>query len=305
VASVFLPVVNRHLLMPALAFAALLPAAPADALTVSGRNGDVAIATHVDCGGLGCNTRATVTVVGPDGRGARRFRCPFGCSDPVQNLGFSPDGRKLVMSAGSTKVGVLDLKTRKVKVLKGIQAAGIDWSPDGRQLRYADPRPPRDLFSVRPDGKGMRQITQGANALQAAASPTGHIAIKDGLPARGPSQGNIRPTGNIYVLNPRSGTRRLIASTTTASDVSVIGWTARGRLWFVDGTGAARSVNADGSGARAEAKPAGAAAFSPDGRRLAVAEPEAVWATTPGLRHVKRLLRYGSGFAPAVAWARR
>ena len=297
--------VKRKSLIGGLLLASLLPAAPADALTVPGRNGDVAIASHVDCGGLGCNTRAAITIVGPDGRGARRTRCPFGCADPAQNLNFAPDRRRLVLSAGSTKVGVLDLKTRKTKVLKGIQAWDIDWSPDGKQLRYVDPRT-FDLYSARPDGRGVRRLTTGSNVREAAASPTGHIAIKDALPARGPSQGNFRPAGNIYVFNARTGTRRLIASATPASDVSLIGWTARGRLWFVDGTGASRSIAADGSGERAEAKPSGAVAFSPDGRRLAAAEPQAVWATSLGLRHVKRLLRTSStSSVPAVAWARR
>jgi hypothetical protein len=49
-----------------------------------------------------------------------------------------------------------------------------------------------------------------------------------------------------------------------------------------------------------------AAAISPNGRRLAVAEPETVRSMTVGMRPVDTLFRYApNALVPAVAWARR
>lgn len=121
---------------------------------------------------------------------------------------WSPDGTKLVVEQAQSTDGlstvtgvtlsVVDLGTRPVKVTPltdpALLAGTADWSPDGRTIVYAAlpaaGAPGHELFTIHPDGTGIRQVTHlsqtGGVAMHPAYTRDGkHLLFAALLPAEG------------------------------------------------------------------------------------------------------------------------
>jgi TolB protein len=132
-------------------------------------------------------------LVRPDGSGlrpvtrnltTRRFACPCD-SDPQ----FSPDGKRLsfVRTLSELKtavwvVGVDGTGLRQVTPWSLGVSAKQDWSPDGSRLVISSPQAEKpgtasNVFTVRPDGTGLTQLTHetkaGVHDLADSFSPDG------------------------------------------------------------------------------------------------------------------------------------
>jgi TolB protein len=81
---------------------------------------------------------------------------------------WSPDGKKLAFTSNRLlgwSVYLLDLETKEIsKVVSGHGACRPRWSPDGEWLTLVSQQEDGkgDIFVVRPDGSGLKQVTPGS-----------------------------------------------------------------------------------------------------------------------------------------------
>jgi Tol biopolymer transport system component len=151
-------------------------------------------------------THEDLWVVNADGTGARLLAdCSGECSNIVRpEPGFayagqrwSPDGASIVLevlrlSAPSLTADIEDVSLAIIDVAAptpaGRELLGSKrfpetaaWSPDGSVIVFGALREPgassTDLFLIRPDGSGLRQITQGASATHPEVSRDGASVI--------------------------------------------------------------------------------------------------------------------------------
>lgn len=125
---------------------------------------------------------------------------------------WSPDGERIVFSRQSPLTGVgalvvLDVDgTRPVRIT---DPASVNeqpsWSPDGRSIVFVSDRSGnRDLWSVRPDGTGLRQITRTPDIQEANPdwSPDGsRLAYDVCRSATFPCPGS-RPNYEVVTADP-------------------------------------------------------------------------------------------------------
>jgi Tol biopolymer transport system component len=71
---------------------------------------------------------------------------------------WSPDGEALVVAAG-LGVGLAEQGRPPVEQLDTPLASSPAWSPDGEWIAFADGENEADVWVVRPDGTGLRQLT--------------------------------------------------------------------------------------------------------------------------------------------------
>ena len=162
-----------------------------------------------------------------DGSGFRMIRIAGETSSPA----FSPDGARIVFRRqyGERKAAifVVDVnggRPRRVVTPAGGVADKIDWSPDGSRIVFSAPvfgekqgQPSSNVFTIRPDGSGLRQLThaRGAKVNNGADSwsPDGkHIAFVS----------NRGGAYQIYVMNA-DGTHAT-AVTRTAAGAHLAAW---------------------------------------------------------------------------------
>ena len=101
------------------------------------------------------------------------------------NLVWSPDGKTLVYSANKedgTHLYAMTPQTKEVRQLT--KGSGLDtspdFSPDGKWIAYRR-GPMTNLFLIRPDGKGERQLASGPNIYGFRWAPDSHwIAFEKG-----------------------------------------------------------------------------------------------------------------------------
>lgn len=119
---------------------------------------------------------------------------------------FSPDGHQLVFErdnvrdaqpVGGISLWVLDLRTGAERRITpyALEAADTpEWSPDGQRILFhnngsADPDVSANLYTVRPDGRGLHQLTfetgGTVNYLGASFSPDGRYITAGRLPETG------------------------------------------------------------------------------------------------------------------------
>jgi Tol biopolymer transport system component len=219
---------------------------------------------------------------------------------------WSPDGR-LIASFGA---GGVVIRTADGSALRriAIPVEGFNeelrWSPDGAWISYLvehcsyeDPRgyvipPCADLWVVRPDGGGTRQLLDRDVDMRDEASyswsPEGRHLVYEAL-----SSGAT----TLAVVDPRSGGAKRIPRTAGAADPV---WSPRRQIAFVRGR-ALYTVQPSGRGLRRLARGASLSRplWSPNGRRLAYLAFEragvgprwAVWAVRADGR---RRLRIGT-----------
>ena len=101
------------------------------------------------------DTETGVVELGVDGSG-RRMLVEGDYSDPS----WSPDGDLLLVSAGlGLGLGLAEGGQPPVEPLGTPVGFSPDWSPDGKWIAFTDGENEADLWIVRPDGTGLRQLT--------------------------------------------------------------------------------------------------------------------------------------------------
>lgn len=127
--------------------------------------------------------KATLMRVRRDGTGLEPL------SDGSVNTGFpsySADGRQIVFRVwGDSQIGlrILDLDTRKVRVLTNQPDNLPGWSPDGKRIVFTRKVDTvnYDVFTIRPDGSDLQRLTtHGANDGHAVWTADGRIAWSSG-----------------------------------------------------------------------------------------------------------------------------
>jgi TolB protein len=132
---------------------------------------------------------------------------------------WSPDGKRIAFMRSNSTIEPVDASAiytvsarggdeRRVKrmPLEWPGAGDPDWSPDGKHLlfttfcyfgRCAEPQPSTgaQLFTIRPNGQGMRQLTHLAgNAYDARWSPDGRRIVFA-------HNERLGPTGDVFTMN--------------------------------------------------------------------------------------------------------
>jgi TolB protein len=101
------------------------------------------------------DTEIGVVELGVDGSG-RRMLIEGDHSDPS----WSPDGEVLVFSSGlGLGLGLAEGGQPPVKPLDTPVSSSAEWSPDGEWIAFTDGENESDVWIVRPDGTGLRQLT--------------------------------------------------------------------------------------------------------------------------------------------------
>jgi Tol biopolymer transport system component len=115
---------------------------------------------------------ADLWVVRPDGSAARRLLDrEVDLADGEQSYSWSPDSGRLVyeaLSNGPSWLGFVDLRSGAHRRIPATAAAADpSWSPRA-EIAFARGK---GLFTIRPDGRGLRRLARGSSLSRAVWSP--------------------------------------------------------------------------------------------------------------------------------------
>ena len=189
------------------------------------------------------------------------------------NFVYSPNGKKLVFEADvpAEELVVMKANGAKPKVItakihKCIGKKDPTWSPNGKKIAFTcfDPKTTgeHDIWSVKANGKGLRQISRTHNAFEAAWSP------------RGDKIAYTSYGGSIYTVPANGGTSTMISEEAPGG---VFGGIYQGVDWSPDGQTLVSDSSGDGiytinatTGATSTDLADGGSepVFSPDGKKI-------------------------------------
>lgn len=171
-----------------------------------------------------------IVIVPVDGGAARSVNAPRA----VRDLGFSPDGRRLVFSAGvaQEQIWISSLDGRPARRLT--RGESPDWSTRGWIAFVRDGQ----VHRIRPDGRGRRQLTRQRRdqpAVSPSWAPDGkRLAYACEAVRRAPRRdepiGEIAVDGGVFTIDAEGRHKRQI---TTERDPD--GYMAWGVVWSPDG----------------------------------------------------------------------
>jgi Tol biopolymer transport system component len=206
----------------------------------------------------------------PDG--THRRKLPFALTD--YDLGFSANGRFAVWwdtkPLNRTPIVVARSDGTHRLVVPLAAAAGAvspSLSPDGKRVALvysphaAGPNRAWNVWTVAPDGRGLRRLTSVGSVITAAWSPDG---ARIALVVQASEADRTVNTGEIYVVgSDGSGLHRVARGRGPA-------WSPDGRkLAYTDPKGRLAVAEENGGPARIVSHYAFGPAWSPDGKRLA------------------------------------
>jgi TolB protein len=154
-----------------------------------------------------------IYLMNPDGTGIRQLTQVGGPGHRFDHSPqFSPDGRQMVFEGdnvrdakpvGGIALWVLNLRTgaeRRITPWKLSAGDSPDWSPDGQQILFhsnqaADPDVSANLYTVRPDGTDLHQLTFESggtvNYLGSSYSPDGRFITVGRRPETGGTNADV------------------------------------------------------------------------------------------------------------------
>jgi len=187
---------------------------------------------------------AHIYVMRVDGTGLRRLT---NAAPDDSSPTWSPDGRRIAFSRVGDLYAVSSSGGRPRRIGQGVGGEALDpaWSPDGKLIAY-DYRPPgysiREIWVVRPDGKGARQVTRiREESTRPAWSPNGRRIV---------FQSNAQGRHvEIYTIGrDGQGLRRETHSSLDTFDPdwspngTKIAFSRNGAIWSIDGAGHERKL---------------------------------------------------------------
>jgi Tol biopolymer transport system component len=139
-----------------------------------------------------------------------------------ENAGFpsySADGKEIVYRVFGEPSGlrVVNVETRKVRVLTNEMENLPSWSPDGSRIVFTRNMGGAnfDVFTIRPDGSDLRRLTDsGANDGHAVWAADGRILFSSGMygfkDEAALYDNTFQPYGGIFVMNADGSNKRLL-----------------------------------------------------------------------------------------------
>ncbi len=291
---------TRKLVVASLLTLAGLGAVPAARATFPGRNGSLVVERMVG------NTQPDLFLMRPDGTREQRLTATGAWEEKPE---WSADGRQLAFSRSAPSGAPSEIATLRVhgRVLHmlthfGSISADPTFAPDGRVAFFSlkdfpqpagdQAPPPADLYTIGPDGSGLRRLTNDLTIqTDPEWSPNGAeimFSMWRPVPHQPPGVYDI----GLSAVNPL-GTHQRVIVPPTINDVVTQDWSPDGRHILLEiatsrpngrpGHGARQSdlavINADGTHFRRLTRTAAIesmAVWSPDGKQIAFASDRQV-----------------------------
>jgi WD40 repeat protein len=184
-----------------------------------------------------------VVTTRPDGSAPRvLYACVDNATAAQCRLGFgpatwSPDGRRFGTRGYLFTVGDPDGSGGTMLPAPAAANRTPAWSPNGRRIAIVgftrDENGPTDVFTVRPDGTGLRRLTYDGRVTDVAWSARGRIAYANGDVTRNGAQ----PGDGLKSVDANGGSRRVLLA---GSKVSNLDWSPDGRRLLFSGVEQAR-----------------------------------------------------------------
>jgi Tol biopolymer transport system component len=179
-----------------------------------------------------------IYVAGTDGADVHRLTRIYRPNTLDMRANWSPDGRSLVFREWSGDESVIvrirrDGTGRRELTKWALDADNAKWSPDGTRIAfdtYFDPHPGKsaNVFTMSPDGSGVRQLThfEGGrlNAFVGTWSPDGRQLVIQvrGLDRDGPG------LNQLFVLDAQTGAMRQLTHLPRHSNPGYPSWSPAG-----------------------------------------------------------------------------
>ena len=263
-------------------------------------------------------------VMNPDGSGRRRLARNVWVSNFGESpLAWSPDRRKLLFSAHVSRsaapcagycgkeIFVINADGSGLRrlTLNAVADWAPAWSPDGQKIAWLSrghDGTGADVFVMNADGGDQRDLTpKPGNRGEPRWSPDGRAILFTAVPPGQPPSPSGRPYSDVYVMDADGNGQRKLTHTPEAGEFDPA-WSPDGQqIAFTRPAGTSGEVtivvmNADGGGKHAVTPKLAhtgdgwitvTAAWSPDGRRIAFHDHDAIYVVDADGSELRRLTR--------------